>query len=85
MSTAVLSQPVRIKDNEADGCDSNAHIFFDEGNGQSPPASIGEVACAFGAAHARGEHQVTEAHGEQRHGEGYFVELGGDKLAERQS
>ena len=21
------------KDNEADGCDSNAHIFFDEGNG----------------------------------------------------
>lgn len=68
------------KDNEADGCDGDTHIFFDEGNGQGPPASVGEVAGTFGATHSRGEHQVTEAHGKQRHGEGYFVELGGDSL-----
>ena len=68
------------KDDEADDCDSNTHIFFDEGNGQGPPAGVCEVAGTFGAAHSRGEHQVAEAHGEQRHGEGYFVELGGDSL-----
>ena len=68
------------KDDKADSCDGDAHIFFDEGNGQGPPAGVGEVAGTFGAAHTRGEHQVAEAHGKQRHGEGDLVELGCDCL-----
>ena len=68
------------KDNEADSCDGDTHIFFDEGDRQGPPAGVCEVAGAFGAAHTRGEHQVAEAHGEQRHGEGDLMELGCDCL-----
>ena len=33
MPTAVLSQPVRIKMMRPIAGDSNAHIFFNEGNG----------------------------------------------------
>ena len=66
MSTAMLSQPVRIKIMRPIAATVIPISSLTKAMGRGPPAGVGEVAGTFGATHSRGEHQVTEAHGEQR-------------------